>query len=105
MKDFLGKNIDIGDIIIVAASHGRNAGASLRKAVVTGFTKCFVEYTYYNRYSSEIVKRVSRDKVVVVGKEVKLIGTGQPPANSQAVREVEETRDYIDKFQKDTVPE
>lgn len=42
MKDFMGNVLAVDDDIVVCVGHGRNAGASLRKGRVVGFTKEFV---------------------------------------------------------------
>ena len=45
MKDFMGVELAVGDNIVMCVGHGRNAGASLSKAVVIGFTEKFVRVT------------------------------------------------------------
>ena len=90
MKDFLGKEIEVGDKIVVAEGHGRNAGASLARAIVLGFTKAYVVIEGITRWLYREERRVKPEKIVVISRVIKLIGTGQPPANSQAVREAEE---------------
>lgn len=43
MKDFLGSELNVGDVIVAVVGHGRNAGASLEKGTVVGFTNEFVK--------------------------------------------------------------
>lgn len=58
MKDFLGQELKVGDKIIIADSHGRNAGASLVKAKVTGFTPQMVKFK--KSYNGKPIKEESR---------------------------------------------
>jgi hypothetical protein len=44
MKDFLDQELAVGDSIVVAVNHGRNAGASLNKGTIKRFTPKRVEY-------------------------------------------------------------
>lgn len=67
-KDFLGKEIGIGDIVVAAVDHGRNSGASLVKFTVTGITDKFVkgEIPAATNYLPKKL-RVAKTKCVVVG--------------------------------------
>ena len=90
MKDFLGKEIEIGDTIVVAVKYGTYSELYMRLGVVIEFTNNLIWYSYLSSHSKPIEEKEYPDKVVVVKKAAKFIGTGQPPANSQAVREAEE---------------
>lgn len=72
MKDYMGKEISVGDTVVAAVKHGRNSGASLQKFVVTGFTEKFVKgviptYTGYTAWNGE-ESRIDPKKVLVINK-------------------------------------
>jgi len=65
MKDFLGKELAIGDKIVGAVSHGRNAGASLSKGKIIRFTPKMVIcelHDYTGAYESE--RKITPDKII-----------------------------------------
>jgi len=66
MKDFLGNELNVGDKIVACVTHGRNAGATLVKGEVTGFTEKFVKTRIptYNGYNPDEVTRISPEKVM-----------------------------------------
>lgn len=72
MKDFLDKEIKVGDMIVACVSHGRNSGASLTKFRVTGLTNSFVlgNIPDYNGRLSEYPKfnqtRISPSKCIII---------------------------------------
>lgn len=65
MKDFLKQELSVGDRIIACVTHGRNAGATLVKGVVVGFTEKFVkaELPSYNDSVTEL-RKICPSKVV-----------------------------------------
>lgn len=75
MKDFAGIKIEIGDTVIAAVSHNKNAGASLSKFKVTGFTPTFVkgiipDYTGRLPYDNK-EGNISPKKCFVIEKVIK----------------------------------
>lgn len=67
MKDFLGKELNIGDSVVVAVGHGRNSGASLVKGIVEGFTDKFVKIDMpdYTGYTGKFGKTKTSPRKVV----------------------------------------
>ena len=67
MIDFLGKELSIDDYVVVAKTHGRNAGADLGIAKVIGFTDKYITVQIDNR---EYYNRISPNKVVFVNQQL-----------------------------------
>jgi hypothetical protein len=66
MKDFLGNELYEGDEIIACVGHARNAGASLVKGRIVGFTDKFVKTRIptYNGYDPGEDTRISPSKII-----------------------------------------
>ena len=67
MQDFLGNELDVGDKLVVCATHGRNSGATLVKATVIGFTNQFVRVvggSYKSNRENEY--KISPEKVIKI---------------------------------------
>ena len=71
MKDFNNQELAIGDVVICAEPHGRNAGASLQNGVVVGFTPKMV------RISPN--KDSTRNRLTSPEKVLKLNGDNRKP--------------------------
>lgn len=66
MKDFLGNELVIGDNIVASVSHGKNAGASLVKGKIVGFTAQYVKAElprYWASFGDE-ERLISSNKVI-----------------------------------------
>ena len=70
MQDYLNRELSVGDAIIYASPHGRNAGASLEKGEVVGFTPQFVRV---RDIGSKVPHLVSPRKTLVVNREEEVI--------------------------------
>lgn len=66
MKDFLGKELNIGDSIVACVPHGRNSGASLVEGTIVGFTEHYVKskMTTYNGLNN--TRKIHPQKVLKV---------------------------------------
>jgi len=70
MKDFLQKDLEINDKVVACEGHGRNAGASLIKGIVIGFTEKFVRISVDSKityYGNNTERLISPKKIVKLG--------------------------------------
>lgn len=66
MKDFLGRELIIGDTIVACVPHGRNSGASLVKGTIVGFTEHFVKSQMSTYNGLNDTRKIHPEKVLKV---------------------------------------
>jgi hypothetical protein len=65
MKDFLGQDMNVGDLVVACVPHGRNSGASLVKGTVLGFTSHFVKVNIPDYNDKKVhARNISPEKLV-----------------------------------------